>query len=462
LLVAPEPWSDDAVSPTGAIRYAKTGDGFHLAFAVLGAGPIDLMDVGNGTNMSVEAAQDEPGWESYLTRLSSFARLLRFDMRGIGLSDPLPATGATIEQWANDTLAVMDAAGSEEAALMATGHAGPSAIFLAAAHPEKVRALVLINAYARIVRAPDYPPGVPLRLFDSFVESLIDPAGANDPTPTDDLPLMVPSRVGDRAFQKWWREAGRRGASPAAARAMHSLARGSDVRDLLPRVHAPTLVLHTADNNYVRAGHGRYLAAHIHNAAYAELPGRDHLPWAAESDFAGEMEEFLTGTRHAAPTNRRLAAVVFTDIVGSTEEARRLGDHAWRERLDRHDLMTERQVTRFGGELIKTMGDGALASFDGPASAIRCASAIIDAVAQLGLTIRTGIHVGEIEQRNHDIAGIAVHVAQRICSAAQPQEILVSRTVADLTAGSDIAFVDRGEHELKGVTGTWQLFAVQV
>jgi class 3 adenylate cyclase len=449
------------VGAEAAISYAKTADGSHLAFLVLGDGPVDLIEVGSGTNMSIEAAGDEPRWDAYLGRLSSFSRLVRFDHRGIGLSDPLGPSGATVELWATDTLAVMHAAGRGEAALVATGHAGPAAIYLAATRPELVRALVLINSYARLLRAPDYPAGIPAELFDTFVDHLIEPTGATGETALDDVPLMAPSRVGDGAFRAWWRDAGRRGASPAAARAMHTMARGSDVRDLLPRVQAPTLVLQTAENSYTRAPHGRYLATHLPGARYVELPGADHLAWTDESDFAGEMEEFLTGARHVAPTNRRLATVVFTDIVGSTEEARRLGDRAWRERLDRHDLLTQRQVTRFGGQLIKTTGDGALASFDGPAGAIRCVSAIVEAVAQLGMTVRAGIHVGEIEQRNDDIAGIAVHVAQRICSAAEPQEILVSRTVVDLTAGSDLAFIDRGEHELKGVTGSWQLFAVQ-
>ncbi len=445
------------------VRYARTYDGAHLAFTVLGEGPIDLVEVGNGTNMSIEAANDEPRWQTYVEALSSFTRLIRFDPRGIGLSDPLGASGATIEQYARDTLAVMEAAASNEAALLATGHSGPVAIFLAATRPAAIRALVLVNTYARIMRSDDYPHGIPVRLYDRFVDVLVDPG----PTSTasveavDDLPLMAPSRLGDVAFQTWWRHAGHRGASPASARAMFMLARNSDVRDLLSQVQAQTLVLHSGGNNFVRVDHGRYLATNIPKATFTEIVSADHLPWTDDTDTVGEIEEFLTGTRHAPIGNRRLATVLFTDIVQSTDAVRSLGDQTWRDRLDRHDLLTKRQISRFGGRLVKTTGDGVLATFDGPAAAIRCAQAIADAVTQIGVSIRSGIHVGEIEQRDDDIAGIAVHTAQRVCSAAQPGEILVSRTVTDLVAGSGIDFDERGDHELKGVPGSWKLFAVR-
>jgi class 3 adenylate cyclase len=445
------------------VRYAKTSDGAHLAFVVLGHGPIDLVEVGNGSNMSIEAAIEQPGWRAYVEALSSFARLIRFDARGIGLSDPLSANGATIEQYASDTLAVMAAAASDEAALVATGHSGPVAIFLAATKPSAIRALVLINTYARIVRADDYPVGIPPSIFDRFVDSLVEPPAtpaAASPA-IDDLPLMAPSRMGDGAFQSWWREAGHRGASPAAARAMFMMSRDTDVRDLLPQVHVATLVLHAVGNNFVRVDHGRYLGTHISKARFTELASADHLPRTDDTGTVGEIEEFLTGTRHAPTGKRRLATVLFTDIVQSTEAVRSLGDQAWRERLDRHDLLTERQVSRFGGRLVKSTGDGVLATFDGPAAAILCAKAIADGVAQIDVSIRCGVHIGEIEQRGEDIAGIAVHTAARICSAAQSGETLVSRTVTDLVAGSGIDFEDRGEHQLKGVPGSWHLFAVK-
>jgi class 3 adenylate cyclase len=443
------------------VRYAKTPDGAHLAFVVLGSGAVDVVEVGNGSNMSIEAAYDEPRWEAYLAALGSFARLIRFDPRGIGLSDPLGASGATIEQYANDTLAVMKAAASDEAVLLATGHAGPVAIYLAATQPTLVRALILNNAYARVVRGDDYPYGVPLDLYNLFVESLVDPAPEPAVEEADDLPLMAPSRLGDPAFKSWWRQTGHRGASPATALAMFTLARDSDVRELLPEIQVPVLVVHARDNQFVRVELGRYLADHTPKATYIEISSANHLPWSDDTDLVGDIEEFLTGTRHAALGNRRLATVLFTDIVGSTEAALGLGDQAWRDRLDRHDLLTERQLLRFSGRLVKTTGDGVLATFDGPAAAIRCAQAIADAVSQIGFGIRCGIHVGEVEQRDDDIAGIAVHTAQRICSAAEPGEILVSRVVSDLVAGSGIEFEDQGEYELKGVPGAWRLFAVR-
>lgn len=445
------------------VRYAKTSDGAHLAYVVLGDGPLDVVEVGNGSNMSIEAAQDEPRWLGYLDAIAAFARFVRFDPRGIGLSDPLGAGGATIEQYASDTLAVMSAASSKEAALVAAGHSRPVAVFLAATKPEAIRALVLINTYARILRADDYPVGVPPGLYDRFFESLVEPPSAATAASdeVDDLPLMAPSRMDDGVFRNWWRQAGHRGASPATARAMFTMSRDSDVRDLLAQVQAPTLVLHAAGNNFVRAGNGQYLADHISKSKFVEIASADHLPWTDDTDTAGEIEEFLTGTRHAPAGNRRLATVLFTDIVQSTEAVRSLGDEAWRDRLDRHDVLAERQISRHGGKLVKTMGDGVLATFDGPAAAIRCAKAMADGVTQIGVSIRCGVHVGEIEQRDEDIAGIAVHTAARICSAAEAGEILVSRTVTDLVAGSGIAFDDRGEHELKGVPGSFQLFAVR-
>ena len=349
-----------------------------------------------------------------------------------------------------------------EAVLLATGHSGPVALFVAATQPQRVRAVVLINSYARLLRAPDYPAGLPPEVFDRFVDALVEPAGDDRMVGqfVDDLPLMAPSRAADAMFREWWQQAGHRGASPATARAMHVLASGTDVRDLLPRVQCPVLVVHAAANRYVRSGHAEYLEAHLPNANLAEIASGDHLAWTDDIDVAGEIEEFLTGTRHAPPTNRRLATVVFTDIVESTQAVGRLGDRRWRDQLDRHDLVIRRQLQRFGGRLVKTTGDGALATFDGPAQAIQCATGIRDALAQIGITIRTGIHVGEIEDRGDDIAGIAVHTAERICSTAGPGEIVVSRTVADLATGSNITLRDRGEHELKGIPGTWHLLLV--
>jgi class 3 adenylate cyclase len=464
-IVGPFPrWRRAAVSgKTGLVasspdtRYARTADGLHIAFQVSGEGPVDIVEIGDGTLFPIDATSEQTRWQAYVDRLTSFSRLVRFDVRGIGLSDPLGASSPfTLEQWAADTLAVLDATGSERAVLMGTAQFAAAAILLAATHPERTQALVLINAFARIVRTPDYPAGVPAAVVEPFFEGLVDPEVLH----TDDVPLMAPGLAHDDSFRAWWRRAGHRGASPAMAAAVWRMLVDCDVRALLGDLAVPVLVVHARDNAFIRVGHGRYLAAHIPGARYAELATADHVPWVGTADVAGEVEEFLTGTRHVPASHRPLAAVLFTDIVGSTERAALLGDRAWTERLDQHDEVTERQIRRFAGRFVKSTGDGTLATFDAPARAIQCALAIRDALRQLGLDVRAGVHIGEIELRGDDVAGIAVHIAQRVSSLAGPGEVLVSRTIVDLVVGSDLAFEDRGEHELKGVPGGWRLFAV--
>jgi class 3 adenylate cyclase len=316
---------------------------------------------------------------------------------------------------------------------------------------------VLLNAYASVYRSDDYPIGIPADTYDQFTDRLTDPV---DEVGTDDLPYMAPSLVSDESFADWWRRTGRRGASPATARAM-ARAATADVRSMLDGVQAPTLVLHSRANRFVHADHGRYLAEHLPSARFVELPCADHVPWVCDADVTGEIEEFLTGTRHSPGGDRLLATVLFTDIVDSTSQAAAMGDQRWREQLDRHDQAIQRQLERFDGNLVKTIGDGALATFEGPARAIHCAIAIRDATGQLGLDVRIGIHTGEVERRGDDVAGLAVHLAQRVQGVAEPGEILVSRTVTDLVVGSGIEFVARGEHELKGMPSPWALFAVR-
>ena len=438
-------------------RYATTSDGLHIAYQVEGSGSLDLLETGDGTLFSIDATGEQPKWQQWVDRLASFSRFIRFDLRGVGLSDPLGSSDPpTVENWASDALAVMDTIGVNQAAILGCAMNGLLALLLAASHPERVRALVLVNAYARIVQDHDYPAGFRSDLVEQFVEDLTDPEENKE----DDLPFMAPSLASDAAFASWWDRASHRGASPAASRAVWRVATGTDLRAALPLITVPTLVVHGRGNDFVPVAHGRYLAEHISGARLVELDTADHVPWATQADVVGEIEEFLTGTRKLMPSSRMLATVLFTDIVGSTEQASNLGDRSWKDLLENHDRIVQRQLDRYGGQLVKNTGDGALATFDGPARAVQCAGAVREALQQLGLQIRAGIHTGEIERREEDVAGIAVHLAQRVQGLAAPGEILVSRTVVDLVAGSELHFEDRGEHELRGVPGSWKLFAV--
>jgi pimeloyl-ACP methyl ester carboxylesterase len=369
-------------------RYATTTDGLHIAYQVEGSDPLDLIELVNGTMFSVDATAEQLRWQVYVDRLCTFSRLIRFDLRGIGLSDPLGSSDPpTVEQWSSDALAVLDNEGIMQTAVLGVSFGGLAALLLAATHPERIRALVLVNSFARLTRDDDYPVGVPSSVLEKFTESLIEPEDAAG----DDIPLVAPSMVSDARFATWWRRAGQRGASPATALAVWRASQ-TDLRSILASVQVPTLVIHARDNQFCRVGHGRYLAAHIAGARYAEIDTADHVPWASDADFVGEIEEFLTGTRQMAPSDRLLATVLFSDIVGSTDQASTLGDRVWRERLEQHDRAIDRQLARFGGHLVKRTGDGVLATFDGPARAVQCATAIRGAVHQLGLDVRIGLH----------------------------------------------------------------------
>ncbi len=453
--------------------YATTSDGLHIAYQVEGAGPLDLVSAGDGTLFSIDATDEQPRWQQWVDRLASFSRIIRFDLRGVGLSDPVgSAEPPTIEHWAADAFAVMDSVGVDQAAILGCSMNGLLAMLLAASHPERVRGLVLVNAYARVLQDHDYPIGYPSYVVEQFIGDLTEPGA--DPTDSaaasrdaqmfdasaGDLPYMAPSLTSDAAFASWWDRASHRGASPAASRAVWRVAVGTDLRAALPLITVPTLVVHSTRDAFVPVEWGRYLAEHIPNAQLVELDTADHVPWTSDADFAGEIEEFLTGTRQLAPSSRMLATVLFTDIVGSTEHATTLGDRSWKDLLENHDRAVERQLRRYGGQLVKQTGDGVLAIFDGPARAVQCAGAIREALQQLGVQIRAGLHTGEVERRGEDLSGVAVHLAQRVQGRAEPGEILVSRTVVDLVAGSDLRFEDKGEHELKGVPGSWRLFTV--
>jgi pimeloyl-ACP methyl ester carboxylesterase len=436
-------------------RYAKSGD-VHIAYQVVGDGPIDLVWV-PGWFSHVENAWDWPEVAYFFDRLASFSRLMIFDKRGTGLSDPVStSTPPTLEQRMDDVRAVMDAVGSERAAIMGLSEGGPMSALFAATYPERTTALILTGTFAKIVRAPDYPAGLPQEILIAYVDALAENWGDGRileiATPSADTPEYR-ERMG-----RYERSA----ASPGMMRALMYVNFDVDIRPILPAIKVPTLILHREKELMVPVAMGRYLAENIPGARLVELPGNDHVPWVGDTDrFVDEVQEFLTGSRGRVQTDRVLATVMFTDIVASTKQAAELGDGRWREVLDRYYEIARRQIERFGGRQVKTIGDGVLATFDGPARAVRGASAISDAVRPLGIQVRAGLHTGECEVMGSDVGGIAVNIGARVSSLAGPGEVLVSRTVKDLVAGSGLEFSDRGEHELKGVPGTWQLFSVE-
>ena len=441
--------------------YAKTSDGAHLAYAVSGTGPVDLLLVRPWT-ISFDSLDDNPYASRYLRRLSAFARLIRYDVRGVGLSDPHDRENPpTIASMAADALAVLDATETERAAVLGEQGGAAVAIEFAVHHPDRVSALILTNGYACLIADEDSPGGHPRAFVEQFLATNIDPDQTWEFDGSDDVALLVPSLAGDAAFRQWFARASRRGASPATAQAMLNTTARADVRALLPELHVPTLVLHAESSAFIPTALGRYLAEHIDGARLVELPTGDTGPWGESGEMiATEAEEFLTG-RRSGDVERVLATVLFTDIVDSTGRAAALGDRAWRALLDRHDDIVRRELERFGGREVNTTGDGFLGVFDSPTQAVRAGQAITTQAASGGVAVRVGVHTGECERRGDDIAGLAVHIAARVASLAASGEVLVSRTVRDLVTGSDLHFVARGEHELKGVPDTWQLFALE-
>ena len=436
-------------------HYAKADDGVHIAYQVFGGGPFDLVVI-PGFISHVELAWEDDAMARALHRLGSFSRVIMFDKRGTGMSDRTDRL-PDMDRRMLDIEAVMQAAGSEEAALLAVSEGGPMAILFAAAHPERTRALVLLNTYARITSCPDYPSGVPAEQLYGFAQYLEPDWGTGV-----GLSAWAPSVAHDPRARESFARVQRLASSPGAAMALLTSYMEIDVRAALPLVHAPTLVLHRTGDRMVPLAHGHYVADHIDGAGLVEIPGTDHFWWTENTDqILDEVEEFLTGARSVPEPDRVLASVLFTDIVDSTRRAAELGDSAWRLLLNQHDALAERQIERHGGRLVKTTGDGVLATFDGPARSVRCARAISNGAQALGMEIRAGVHTGEVERRGDDIAGIGVNIAARIEAMAQAGEVLVSRTVTDLVAGSDLEFEDRGEHDLKGVPGRWQVFAAR-
>ena len=445
-----------ALSGMPETRYAKTSDGVHIAYQVVGDGPFDLV-FANSWCSHVEVSWDRPAIARFYEHLSSFCRLVLFDKRGTGLSDPVSSV-PTMEERMDDIRAVLDAIGTEQAALLGTSEGAPTCAVFAATYPERTSALVLFAPFIVGLADEECPWAWTHEFWNVLSDAMENTWGTPDGSGVE---FTTPSLIGDDHAREWYAHYFRSAASPATALALLRVNTEIDIRPVLPTVGVPTLVLQRTDEVWINVNYGRYTAAKIPGARLIELPGTDHYPWEQNADeVVGHIEEFLTGARSERDTHRVLATVMFTDIVGSTERASEIGDRAWRELLDAHDAMVRRQLERFGGREVKTTGDGFLATFDGPARAIRCALSVRDGSARLGLAVRCGLHTGELELRDTDIGGIAVHIGQRVSNAAEAGEVMVSSTVKDLVAGSQIGFDERGERQLKGVPGTWHLFCV--
>jgi class 3 adenylate cyclase/pimeloyl-ACP methyl ester carboxylesterase len=439
-------------------RYVKPR-GRYVAYQIFGEGPRDILFVPSWAS-NLDAMWDEPSCAYFFNRLARIGRVICFDKRGSGVSDPVTLTSLpTLEEWMDDAVAALDVAGSKSTVLVGDTEGGPMAMLLAATFPQRVRALILVNSFARWRRAPDYPIGMPDATMARLIE-LYEKHWGQDPNM---LPLTAPSVAADERMREWFTRYQRLAMPPGAATRMYESVVHLDLRSILPAISAPTLVLHRRDNQHYRLAFGQYLAEHIAGAQMVELPGADCYPFhTPECDSVlEEIQGFLTGVREGTPGDRELATVLFTDIVGSTDLAAKLGDARWVEVRAAHNALIRRNLAAFRGREVDQTGDGFLATFDGPARAVHCAMQIRDGAQSLGLAIRAAVHTGEIERRNAEIAGIAVHLAARILSLAEPSEVLVSRTVTDLVVGSGIAFDDRGARALKGIAGRWHIFSAR-
>ena len=421
-------------------QYAKSGD-VRIAYQVVGEGPFDLVFV-PGFISNLDVAWEEPYRARVWTRLAAFARLIMFDKRGTGLSDR--AVGVpTLEERMDDVRAVMDAVGSQQAALFGISEGGAMSVLFAATYPERTRALVLYGAYGHFSSWV-----VPPDMIDAALDRMEKNWGTGE-----SLRLFAPSMASDETFKLSWARFERLGASPSAVVALMRMNSEIDIRPILPSIRVPTFIVHRQGDVRVNVEAGRFMARQIPNAKYLELPGSDHALWTGETErVLDAVEEFLTGSRSAIESDRVLATVLFTDIVNSTRRAETIGDRAWHDVLDRHNALVRREISRHRGHEVRTMGDGFLATFDGPARSIRCALAINEGVEALGLQVRAGLHTGEVEMADDDLSGIAVHIAARVATMAKPGQVLVSNTVRDLVAGSNIRFHDEGSHSLKGLT----------
>jgi class 3 adenylate cyclase len=438
-------------------RYARSDDAT-IAYQVAGEGALDVLFL-PGWISQVEQLWDTSATSRFIERLAVFSRLILFDRRGSGLSDSVDES-YTLEQEARDALAVLDAAGSERAALLTYGLGGPVGALLAADRPERVGALIMYASIARTSWAPDYEWAMTVEDRTQWTERTVAAWGE---TGGPALPVLAPSMTDDPTLATWFARLQRLAASPNQARILLNGAADLDVRDILPRIRVPTLVMHRREDHAWDVRHSRYLAEHITGARYVELEGVDSLPFVGDSDaIIEEIEEFLTGARSGGESTRALLTVMFTDIVDATGRAARLGDGRWRDLLADHDAQVREQLARFGGREVKTVGDGFLATFAGPPSrALRCALAIIAASEDLGVEIRVGVHTGECELIGEDVGGMAVHIASRVNALAGPGEVLVSGTAFGTVVGGQFEFEDRGFQELKGVPGRWPLFVLR-
>jgi class 3 adenylate cyclase len=441
------------------VRFVRNAAGLAIAYSALGSGSPELLWVPNFTS-HVDALWIFDLAKPFLGGLSRIGRILQFDQPGTGASDRVaPDALPTMEQWMDDVRVVMDAEGVEKATLIAEDSGGPVALLFAATHPERVRSVVVINSYARMERAPGYPWGFPPELRPKALKRWAEIWGTGR-----QLEMTAPAYAADPAMLRKWAIIERMSASPAMAAALFRMISAIDVRDVLPAVRVPVLVMHHRADPWIRVEHGRYLAEHIPGAQYVELPGDAHYAYALGNvtNVMEHIAEFVTGVpRIVEDAERVLTTLLFTDIVDSTLRAVEMGDKAWRELLDRHDAIVKELVARYRGRIVKSTGDGSLVMFDGPARAVRCAGDIRAAMRTLGVVVRSGLHTGEVELRGDDIGGVAVHVAARVEALAGPDEVLVSQTVKDLTIGSKIEYDERGEHELKGMPGRWRVYAAR-
>ena len=436
-------------------RYAESSDGVHIAYQVLGDSALDLV-LAPGFVSHVEHSWDDPALARFLRRLASFSRLIVFDKRGTGLSDRSPNDRpALLEDRVGDVAAVMDAAGSTRAAIMGISETAAMSLLFAATYPERTRAVVAYGAWTNGDKRPAYP-WTPTSDEDEWLTRL----GRNWGRGAMFIEDIVPSLVGDKRYEAWYAKLERLAASPGAAVALARMAAQIDVGDILPTIRVPTLVLHRRNDRAIPIAEGKYIADHVPGAKFIELPGADHWPWIGDDRAIEEIQEFLTGMREQAEPDRVLATVMFVDIVGSTKRAADLGDRRWADLLESFYAVVRTELARYRGREIDTAGDGFFVTFDGPARAIRCATALVQVVGTIGMEIRVGIHTGEVERIGDNLGGLAVIIGSRVGGLAGPGEILVSRTVKDLVVGSDVRFDQRGSRTLKGVPGEWELYAV--